>query len=869
MPPQLCPQHRRDLGELAVVVARAGGALVGRAVAARAREARPVEEDGAGEDAVAEGQRRRLGPRLRLGVDAHRRLEEAGLRDLDGGAQLAGALGVVEVVEGVELHGDQVLGRDAVGLLPRVAAVVGVQDAAVVADDARRLAGVAVAAAEAAPVVRHAEDDDLAQVLGDAREEGAPRRDAAVGRVPDDAAVADGVAEEAVVDAEPRAVGRLGLDAVDVVERRRRARVLRLPLDLLAEVGPRRVGVEPDEDRRALVAQDGRGRAGGARVRADGEAREVRRVRDAALRLVHHERRPFVGVDLGDLQAEDRLEVGVHVVLVVDDEAPVQRLVVGAVRLPPDELVDLGLVGRLDEAAGVDAGPLRRVHQDAVPADEAGVAHEEREVVVPEEDVVDVARRRAARAVGVVGRDAGAAAVLDLPRVRRELLAVVPLPAAHAAVDDPDDRAALADHPPLEVHRRVPVDAVEALPREDAVELELRPRHVAQRRRRADARVVGRLVADGAHVHVGRDRRQVAVHVDVPRALAHALPRVAAVERAHDDAAVADRHPHVEVVLRAQPDGPRRGRAEPRPRRRVEVGAREAARRVRVLCVQVERRRVAVGRVGVDVAVAVHHRHVVKVVGAPVDARVGRLALGGGGAPQPAHAPRRRPHRVGELQHRPLEPVAAVVHDRPLGLRVAQHLAVVGAAHGVDVPVAHLRDELLPALQVQLLALHRDVGVRAHDGLPAALVLPLADLRKGASVRVGLGLANRGGGGVVEEVDHRPDVRFHRQAVPEEVRLLIRGEQRGAHDVLSQRVPIHQDGRRRRRRRRRAWVLPCYSRRGRAGRQRQISGVRLGEPAYRRAAAVHRQEQHERCQPPAAGACAMGGWGVGVDSHAG
>ena len=71
---------------------------------------------------------------------------------------------VEEVVKGVELHGHQVLGGDAVGDLPRIAAIVGVEDAPVVAHDGRLRAGVGAARAEATLVVRHSEDDYLAQI---------------------------------------------------------------------------------------------------------------------------------------------------------------------------------------------------------------------------------------------------------------------------------------------------------------------------------------------------------------------------------------------------------------------------------------------------------------------------------------------------------------------------------------------------------------------------------------------------------------------------------------------------------------------------------------------------------------------------------
>ena len=78
--------------------------------------------------------------------------------------------------------------------------------------------------------------DDLAQVLLDPGEERTPRRGAAVGRVPDEPTVAHCVAIQVLVGTEP--VGPISaLDAVDVVEGGGGAAVLRLPLELLRELG--------------------------------------------------------------------------------------------------------------------------------------------------------------------------------------------------------------------------------------------------------------------------------------------------------------------------------------------------------------------------------------------------------------------------------------------------------------------------------------------------------------------------------------------------------------------------------------------------------------------------------------------------------
>ena len=87
---------------------------------------------------------------------------------------------------------------------------------------------------------------------------------------------------------------------------------------------------------------------------------------------------------------------------VVDDVPPVEELVVGALHVPAH--VDRADVDLVDvNARPVGGGAL--LHRDAVPADVPRVADEEGEVLVPEEDVVDVARRAAAAdAVGVLHR---------------------------------------------------------------------------------------------------------------------------------------------------------------------------------------------------------------------------------------------------------------------------------------------------------------------------------------------------------------------------------------------------------------------------------------------------------------------------------
>ena len=61
------------------------------------------------------------------------------------------------------------------------------------------------------------------------------------------------------------------------------------------------------------------------KVRARGDASEVG---------VHVEGRPLVDVQGSDLQAEDRLEVGVPVRGLIDDLAPVERLLVRTLGLP-------------------------------------------------------------------------------------------------------------------------------------------------------------------------------------------------------------------------------------------------------------------------------------------------------------------------------------------------------------------------------------------------------------------------------------------------------------------------------------------------------------------------------------------------------
>eukprot|EP00964_Phaeocystis_antarctica_P005765 scaffold3145_cov54-Phaeocystis_antarctica.AAC.1 len=322
-----CCEHRAHLGQLAVVPPVQGGTNVGRADAALAREAWPVEEYRAGDDAVAEGERE-CGGHLEV---------------VSFFAQVGPPRCIEEVVEGVELHGHQVLGRHAVGDLPGVSAVVGVEHAAVITHDDGLLAGVGAASAEATLV-------------------SAPWRGATVGRVADQPSVSHGVAVEVIVNAQPLAP-LSALDTVDIVERGRSAAVLRLPLHLLGELGLLRDRVERLED--------------GARG-------------DASLVRVHVEGRPLVDVEGTHLQAEDRLQVGVAVRGLVHDLTPVEGLLVGPLRLPLEQpFVSGELPGDVEARAGGE------VRSEAEAAEEALVAHEEAEVVVPEEDIIDIACRPA------------------------------------------------------------------------------------------------------------------------------------------------------------------------------------------------------------------------------------------------------------------------------------------------------------------------------------------------------------------------------------------------------------------------------------------------------------------------------------------
>ena len=85
--------------------------------------------------------------------------------------------------------------------------------------------------------------DDLTQVLLDPRVERPPRRGAAVGRVPNEPILAHCVAVQVLVGTEP--IGPISaLDAVDVVEGFVGATVLRLPLELLRELGLAWLGLE-------------------------------------------------------------------------------------------------------------------------------------------------------------------------------------------------------------------------------------------------------------------------------------------------------------------------------------------------------------------------------------------------------------------------------------------------------------------------------------------------------------------------------------------------------------------------------------------------------------------------------------------------
>ena len=226
------------------------------------------------------------------------------------------------------------LGSHALKLLPRIAGVVGVQHTAIIAHDNSLAASIHAASAVVDTLLfieRHTDDDDLVQILEHAGEQGAPRRIAAVGRVANQATVADSVAVEWVIRPEIRRLRSGSLHArlytVDVVEGNRRHRVLRLPTDVLAEDGLD-VVVNTEKHGPAPVAQDRARRACRTRVGAHGEARKVLRVGDHRGwgHLCPH---PVQGAQVGHLQAEDRAEVGEHVVAVVDDAPPAKVLLVG------------------------------------------------------------------------------------------------------------------------------------------------------------------------------------------------------------------------------------------------------------------------------------------------------------------------------------------------------------------------------------------------------------------------------------------------------------------------------------------------------------------------------------------------------------
>eukprot|EP00966_Prymnesium_polylepis_P086052 1991572-Prymnesium_polylepis.1 len=303
-------QHGLRLGGVGALTATPR-VVVGRAISAGTiGQGQPIVHHRSGDDAVTKGQP------LGFGV-----FEVAVL----GRAHQHTAAPIVEVVEGVELHCDEMLRRGALHLGPRVSAVICVEHTAIVADDAGLLTSlrcVASKVAEACLGVRDTEDDDLAQIIGHTGEQGSPGRGASIRREADSPVVANGVAVERVVRGGCEAAACcLTLDAVDVVQLCRRHARLRLPFHLLLESGVVNTAHRV-VDRSARVAQNRARGASGPRVRSDCETGEMLRV--GYLRAELHLRLPPLGViQVGDLEAEDGLQVGIHVVSIAGDEAPV------------------------------------------------------------------------------------------------------------------------------------------------------------------------------------------------------------------------------------------------------------------------------------------------------------------------------------------------------------------------------------------------------------------------------------------------------------------------------------------------------------------------------------------------------------------